>query len=49
MVWLEIMSFASFKGMRLLSEKYQKTILAVCAVSIMCFGLFFVIKSFMPP
>jgi threonine/homoserine/homoserine lactone efflux protein len=49
MVWLEIMSFASFKGMRLLNEKHQKIILAICAAAIMLFGIFFVAKSFLSP
>jgi threonine/homoserine/homoserine lactone efflux protein len=49
MVWLEIMSFASFKGMKLLSEKHQKIILATCSSAIMCFGIFFVVKSFTMP
>ncbi|OHB56674.1 MAG: hypothetical protein A2173_01670 [Planctomycetes bacterium RBG_13_44_8b] len=49
MVWLEIMSFASFKGMNLLSEKHQKAILAICSSAIMCFGIFFVVKSFTTP
>ncbi len=49
MVWLEIMSFASFKGAKILSEKHQKIILTICSLAIMCFGIFFVVKSFMTP
>ena len=45
MAWLEILSFASFKGTKLLSEKNQKTVLAVCAAAIMFFGFYFIAKS----
>ncbi|MBN1787098.1 MAG: LysE family transporter [Sedimentisphaerales bacterium] len=49
MTWLEIMSLASFKGMKLLGENKQKVILAICSLAIIAFGVFFVIKSFLPP
>jgi len=45
MTWLELISFTSFKGSRLLSEKNQKNVLAVCAAAIIFFGFYFIIKS----
>jgi threonine/homoserine/homoserine lactone efflux protein len=45
MAWLEILSFASFKGTKLLSERNQKTVLALCAAAIIFFGFYFIAKS----
>jgi len=45
MAWLEVLSFASFKGTKLLSEKNQKTVLALCAAAIVFFGFYFIAKS----
>jgi threonine/homoserine/homoserine lactone efflux protein len=45
LVWLEIISFASFKGTKLLNEKNQKTVLIICAAAIIFFGFYFVYKS----
>jgi threonine/homoserine/homoserine lactone efflux protein len=45
MTWLEIISFASYKGSRLLSDKNQKKILIACAAAIIFFGFYFIIKS----
>jgi threonine/homoserine/homoserine lactone efflux protein len=45
MTWLEIISFTSYKGSRLLSEKNQKNILIICAAAIIFFGFYFIIKS----
>jgi threonine/homoserine/homoserine lactone efflux protein len=45
MGWLEILSFTSYKGTKFLNEKNQKTILGICAVAIMFFGIVFIFKS----
>jgi len=45
MTWLELVSFASFKGTKLLSKKNQKNVLAACAAAIIFFGFYFIIKS----
>ena len=45
MGWLEILSFTSYKGTKFLSEKNQKMVLAACAVAIMFFGIYFIVKS----
>lgn len=47
LTWLEIMSFASFKGTRLLNKKNQKIVLAICAAAIALFGIIFIVKSFL--
>lgn len=44
-VWLELISFASFKGTKLLSEKKQRNVLAFCAAAIIFFGFYFIVKS----
>lgn len=40
-VWLEILSYASFKGTKLFGLKGQKIMLAVCAVALLFFGSVF--------
>lgn len=45
MTWLELVSFTSFKGTKLLSEKNQKRVLACCAAAIIFFGIYFIYKS----
>ena len=45
MTWLEIVSFTSYKGTKLLSEKNQKNVLAACAAAIIFFGIYFIVKS----
>ncbi|MDP2932797.1 MAG: LysE family transporter [bacterium] len=47
MFWLEILSFTSFKGSKLLNEKSQRMVLGICAVAIMFFGFYFIVKSFL--
>jgi threonine/homoserine/homoserine lactone efflux protein len=45
LVWLEIISFTSYKGARLLNERNQRIILAACSAAIIFFGLYFIYKS----
>jgi len=45
MTWLELISYTSFKGTKLLSEKNQKNVLAACAAAIIFFGIYFIAKS----
>jgi threonine/homoserine/homoserine lactone efflux protein len=40
--WLEMLSWASFKGARLLSERSQRIILAACAVALLVFAGIFI-------
>ena len=41
LVWLEALSWASFKGSRLLGPRSQRVVLAVCAVALIVIGLLF--------
>jgi threonine/homoserine/homoserine lactone efflux protein len=45
LVWLEALSFASFKGAQVFGDRVQKVILAVCAVALLLFGAKFVIEA----
>ena len=47
MAWLELISFTSYKGTKMLNEKNQKYILVFCAAAIIFFGLYFITKSVM--
>ena len=53
LIWLQILSWASFKGAAVLGPKSQKIILLVCALALFAFGLLFIAKSltnwFRPP
>ncbi|OQA03269.1 MAG: leucine export protein LeuE [Planctomycetes bacterium ADurb.Bin401] len=46
MTWLELISFTSYKGTKLLNDTNQKYILIFCAAAIIFFGFYFIIKSF---
>jgi len=48
LVWLEILSIASFKGADLLGAGRAKTILAVCALVLLVFGLKFLYDAVAP-
>ena len=38
LVWLELLSWSSFKGSRLLREKPQRIILIICGIALLIFG-----------
>ena len=42
LIWLTILSWASFKGTSVLGPKGQRTVLAVCAAAMVGFGLCFI-------
>ena len=44
-IWLNILSLASFKGTGLFGPRGQKTVLLVCAVALIFFGLFFIYNA----
>ena len=46
-VWLEVLSFASFKGTTLVGDRVHKVVLGVCSVALVCLGLFFVVDAFL--
>jgi threonine/homoserine/homoserine lactone efflux protein len=43
LVWLSALSWASFKGSVLLGPKSQRIVLAVCAATMLGFGLYFIV------
>jgi threonine/homoserine/homoserine lactone efflux protein len=42
LVWLQILSWASFKGSSLLGPRVQQVVLLVCSLAIFGFGVFFI-------
>jgi len=45
LVWLGVLSWASFKGSVLLGPRAQQTVLLICSVALLGFGLFFIYNS----
>ena len=45
LVWFEALSFASFKGSKVMSDKVLRIVLCICAFALMAFGLKFVYDS----
>ena len=45
LVWLTMLSWASFKGSVLLGQKSQRIILLICALAILGFGAFFIVEK----
>jgi threonine/homoserine/homoserine lactone efflux protein len=45
LVWLEVLSWASFKGSVLLGARSQRIVLLICSVALLVFGLFFVYNA----
>ena len=45
LVWLQALSWASFKGTKLLGEKSQRIVLIICSIALLLFGLFFIYNS----
>jgi threonine/homoserine/homoserine lactone efflux protein len=43
LIWLSALSWASFKGSVLLGPKSQRVVLALCAVAMFGFGLYFIV------
>jgi len=44
-VWLHALAWASFKGSRFLGPRLQNTLLTICAVALIFFGLFFIYSA----
>lgn len=45
LIWLQLLSFASFKGSILLGKHGLKIVLALCAAALLFFGLYFIISA----
>ena len=46
LIWFSFLSFASFKGAKVISGSAFKRVLGVCAISLACFGVKFIYDSF---
>jgi len=44
-VWLQFLSWASFKGSALLGGRSQRIVLLICSVALFAFGLFFIYNA----
>lgn len=44
-VWLQALSWASFKGSSLLGGRVQRIVLLICSIALFIFGLLFIYKS----
>ncbi len=44
-VWLQALSWASFKGTKLLGAKSQRIVLMICSAALFFFGLFFIYNA----
>jgi threonine/homoserine/homoserine lactone efflux protein len=45
LIWLETLSFASYKGAEIFGNRVQKVVLAVCAAALLLFGAQFVLEA----
>ena len=45
LVWLQVLSWATFKGSTLLGPRSQRTVLLICALALLGFGLFFIYSA----
>lgn len=44
-VWLQVLSWGSFKGTKLLGRRSQRIVLMICAAALFFFGLFFIYSA----
>ena len=45
LVWLQVLSWASFKGSALLGPQTQRIVLLVCSLALLFFGLYFISRA----
>lgn len=45
LVWLQVLSWASFKGSALLGPRSQRIVLLVCSLALLFFGLYFISRA----
>jgi len=48
LVWLGVLSWASFKGSVLLGPRSQRIVLLICSLMLLAFGLFFIYNAIRP-
>jgi len=47
LIWLQLLSWASFHGSAIFKERTQKIVLLFCALALLAFGIYFIIAAFM--
>ncbi len=45
LLWYSVISYAVWKGKRLFSDRIYRTLIAVCGITLACFGIFFLISG----
>jgi threonine/homoserine/homoserine lactone efflux protein len=45
LIWLQVLSWASFKGTGLFGARSRRIVLLICAVALLFFGLFFIYNA----
>lgn len=45
LVWLQVLSWASFKGSTVLGQSGQRVVLLICSLALLAFGLFFIYSA----
>jgi threonine/homoserine/homoserine lactone efflux protein len=45
LIWLQILSWASFKGSKVFGPRGQRIVLFICALTLIAFGLFFIYSA----
>ncbi|MHC4215177.1 MAG: LysE family transporter [Planctomycetota bacterium] len=45
LIWLELLSLASFKGSSVMGEKGQQVVLLICAAAMTVFGVLFIVSA----
>jgi threonine/homoserine/homoserine lactone efflux protein len=42
LMWLQILSWVSFKGSKVFGQRGQRTVILICALALLAFGLIFI-------
>jgi len=47
LIWLQLLSWASFHGSTIFEHKTRKTVTLICAMALLAFGIYFIISALM--
>lgn len=45
LIWFQTLSFASYKGAEIMTEKHFRTVLSICAFALIAFGIYFIFDA----
>ena len=45
LIWLQILSFASFKGAKIMTERHLRIVLSICAFTLVAIGIYFIFDA----